>query len=39
LLLDGRIVREWSDGEIAAMRQQGTAGFEEALAGATGAGS
>jgi ABC-2 type transport system ATP-binding protein len=32
LLLDGRVVREWSDSEIAAMRQQGAARFEEALA-------
>jgi ABC-type multidrug transport system ATPase subunit len=36
LLLDGRIVREWSDGEIAAMREQGAARFEEALAGESG---
>jgi hypothetical protein len=26
-------VREWSDSEIAAMREQGAARFEEALAG------
>jgi ABC-2 type transport system ATP-binding protein len=32
LLLDGRIVREWSDSEMAAMREQGAARFEEALA-------
>ena len=32
LLLDGRIVREWSDAEIATMRERGPAGFEEALA-------
>jgi len=32
LLLDGRIVREWSDGEIVALREQGAARFEEALA-------
>jgi len=36
LLLDGRIVREWSDSEIAAMREQGAARFEEALAGESG---
>lgn len=35
LLLDGRVVREWSDSEIAAMREQGAARFEEALAGET----
>lgn len=33
LLLDGKVVREWSDSEIAAMREQGAARFEEALAG------
>jgi ABC-2 type transport system ATP-binding protein len=32
LLLDGRIVREWSDSEIAAVREQGTDRFEELLA-------
>jgi len=32
LLLDGRIVREWSDSEIAKLREAGAAGFEEALA-------
>ena len=31
LLLDGRIVREWSDSEIAAVRETGR--FEEVLAG------
>ncbi len=36
LLLDGRVVREWGDGEIAAMREQGAARFEEALAMETG---
>jgi ABC-2 type transport system ATP-binding protein len=38
LLLDGRIVREWSDMEIAAIREQGAAKFEEALAVETGSG-
>jgi ABC-2 type transport system ATP-binding protein len=38
LLLDGRIVRTWSDMEIAAMREQGAARFEEALAVETGSG-
>jgi ABC-2 type transport system ATP-binding protein len=32
LLLDGRIVREWSDSEIAAVREQGADRFEELLA-------
>ncbi len=32
LLLDGRIVRQWSDSEIAAVREQGTDRFEELLA-------
>lgn len=32
LLLDGRIVKEWSDSEIAAVREQGTDRFEELLA-------
>jgi ABC-2 type transport system ATP-binding protein len=32
LLLDGRIVREWSDAEIARMREGSAARFEEALA-------
>jgi len=32
LLLDGRIVREWSDSEIAAVREQGAERFEELLA-------
>ena len=35
LLLDGRIVREWSDSEIAAVREQGTDRFEELLAAQT----
>jgi ABC-2 type transport system ATP-binding protein len=35
LLLDGRIVREWSDSEIAAVREEGANGFEELLAGVT----
>ena len=33
LLLDGRIVKEWNDSEISAIRQQGSDTFEEALAG------
>lgn len=33
LLIDGRIVREWTEAEIAALREQGT--FEAALANAT----
>jgi ABC-2 type transport system ATP-binding protein len=37
LLLDGRIVREWSDSEIAAVREQGADRFEEMLAGVVGA--
>jgi len=32
LLLDGRIMREWSDSEIAAVREQGADRFEELLA-------
>jgi ABC-2 type transport system ATP-binding protein len=32
LLLDGRIVREWSDSEITKLREAGAARFEEALA-------
>ena len=36
LLLDGRIVREWSDAEIAAVREQGANRFEELLAMQTG---
>ena len=32
LLLDGRIVKEWSDSEIAAVREQGADRFEELLA-------
>jgi ABC-2 type transport system ATP-binding protein len=32
LLLDGRIVREWSDSEIAKLREDGAASFEESLA-------
>jgi len=32
LLLDGRIVREWSDSEIASLRKAGGATLEEALA-------
>jgi ABC-2 type transport system ATP-binding protein len=32
LLLDGRIVREWSDSEIASLREAGGARLEEALA-------
>lgn len=32
LLLDGRIVREWSDSEIAAVREEGANRFEELLA-------
>jgi ABC-2 type transport system ATP-binding protein len=32
LLLDGRIVREWSDSEIAVIREQGADRFEELLA-------
>jgi ABC-2 type transport system ATP-binding protein len=36
LLLDGRIVREWSDSEIAAVRQQGANRLEELLAEETG---
>ncbi len=35
LLLDGRIVRQWSDCEIAAVREQGTDRFEELLAAQT----
>jgi len=35
LLLDGRIVKEWSDSEIAAVREQGTDRFEELLAAQT----
>jgi ABC-2 type transport system ATP-binding protein len=35
LLLDGRIVRQWSDSEIAAVREQGTDRFEELLAAQT----
>jgi ABC-2 type transport system ATP-binding protein len=38
LLLDGRIVREWSDSEIAAVREQGANRFEELLAMETGSG-
>jgi ABC-2 type transport system ATP-binding protein len=33
LLLDGRIVKEWNDSEISAIREQGSDTFEEALAG------
>jgi ABC-2 type transport system ATP-binding protein len=33
LLLDGRIVREWNDSEISALREQGANTFEEVLAG------
>jgi ABC-2 type transport system ATP-binding protein len=33
LLLDGRIVKEWNDSEICAIREQGSDTFEEALAG------
>lgn len=33
LLLEGRIVREWNDTEISAIREQGADTFEEALAG------
>lgn len=36
LLLDGRIVREWSDSEIAAVREQGANRFEELMAMETG---
>jgi ABC-2 type transport system ATP-binding protein len=36
LLLDGRIAREWSDSEIAAVREQGANRFEELLAMETG---
>jgi ABC-2 type transport system ATP-binding protein len=36
LLLDGRIVREWSDSEIAAVREQGADRFEELLASQSG---
>ncbi len=36
LLIDGRIVREWTDVEIAALREQGANAFEAALASATG---
>jgi ABC-2 type transport system ATP-binding protein len=32
LLLDGRIVRQWSDSEISKLREAGAASFEEALA-------
>ena len=39
LLLDGRIVKEWSDSEIAAVRQQGADRFEELLATQSQAGS
>ena len=37
LLLDGRVVREWSDSEIAALRDHGADRFEEMLAGVVGA--
>jgi ABC-2 type transport system ATP-binding protein len=36
LLIDGRIVREWTDAEIAGLRQQGANAFEAALASAAG---
>ena len=36
LLIDGRIVREWTDIEIAALRKQGANAFEAALASAAG---
>ena len=38
LLLDGRIVREWSDSEIAAVREEGANRFEELLAAETASG-
>jgi ABC-2 type transport system ATP-binding protein len=34
LLIDGRIVREWTDAQIASLRQQGANAFEAALASA-----
>ncbi len=34
LLIDGRIVREWTDAEIAVLREQGANAFEAALASA-----
>jgi ABC-2 type transport system ATP-binding protein len=36
LLIDGRIVREWTDSEIASLREQGANAFEAALASAAG---
>ena len=36
LLIDGRIVREWTDTEIGALREQGANAFEAALASAAG---
>jgi ABC-2 type transport system ATP-binding protein len=36
LLIDGRIVREWTDSEIASLREQGANAFEAALASASG---
>jgi ABC-2 type transport system ATP-binding protein len=36
LLIDGRIVREWTQTEIAALREQGANAFEAALASASG---
>ena len=36
LLIDGRIVREWTDAEIASLRAQGANAFEAALASAAG---
>jgi ABC-2 type transport system ATP-binding protein len=35
LLIDGRIVREWSESEIAAFREQGNSAMEAALAAAS----
>jgi ABC-type multidrug transport system ATPase subunit len=36
LLIDGRIVREWTDTQIAGLREQGAHAFEAALASASG---
>ena len=36
LLIDGRIVREWTDAEIVGLREQGANAFEAALASAAG---
>lgn len=36
LLIDGRIVREWTDTDIATLREQGANAFEAALASAAG---